>query len=413
MNDAIEAWRQATGVGMRRHFPIFASVPGPFHYLDSAATGQICQPAADALWRYETGGRANVKRGVYRLADQATQAFDGARATIAGYLGTTDPAEIVFTSGSTAALNIAAHGLADRLRAGDEVLVSQLEHHSNIVPWQLAAHRRGAVVKALEVGDDGRLDLEHLAAQITDRTRIVAVTHVSNVTGAYSELARIAELAHARGALLVVDGAQRAAHGPINVPATGADFYAFSSHKMFGPTGAGVLWGRKALLDEMPPFLGGGEMIREVRINGSTFAAVPHRFEAGTPPIGAVLGMAAAARFLAGLDWAALNAHEQRLTGRTLEGLAGIDGVRIIGPQSVEKRAGIVAFEVADVHAHDVCQMLDTFGIALRGGHHCAQPLMERFDVVATARASLAPYSDDDDIDALLRGLEQVVARLR
>lgn len=413
MNDACEPMVQATGRTMRPHFPIFANVPAPFHYLDSAATGQICRAAADALWHYETGSRANVKRGVYRLADQATQAFDAARATMAGYLGTSDPNEIVFASGSTMGLNIAAHGLAHRLSEGDEILVSQLEHHSNIVPWQLAAQAKGATIRSIDVRDDGRLDLDHLATTIGNRTKLVAVAHVSNVTGAFADLARIAEIAHANGALLIVDGAQRAAHGPIDLPATGADLYAFSSHKMFGPTGAGVLWGRKALLEEMPPFLGGGEMIREVLISHSTYANVPHRFEAGTPPIGPVLGMAAAAAFLRLQDWSILGAHELRLTERMLAGLQRIEGVRIVGPSSLQERAGIVAFEVEDVHAHDVCQMLDTFGVALRGGHHCAQPLMERFDTVATTRASLAPYSDDDDIDALLSGLEKVLARLR
>jgi cysteine desulfurase/selenocysteine lyase len=397
---------------IRAQFPIFAAVDGSFHYLDNAATGQICAAAAEALIAYETTARANVKRGVYRLADAATTAFAEARARLAAYLNAADPGEVAFTSGTTLALNIAAHALGSRLRPGDEILISELEHHSNIVPWQLAAERFGASLRAIPVTDDGRLDLDRLQDVVSERTRIVAVTHASNVTGAVTDVTRIGEAARSVGALLVLDGAQRAPHGPIDVQALGCDAYALSGHKMFGPTGAGALWFRADLARELPPFLGGGEMIRQVTIERTTYASPPHRFEAGTPPIGACLGMGAAAAWLARQDWRDLAAHELRLTGRLLDGLAGMEAVRVFGPSGLQGRLGVVAFTVDGIHAHDVCQMLDGHGVALRGGHHCAQPLMDRFDVAATARASLAPYNDDTDVDALLNGLEDTIRRL-
>ncbi len=404
----------AVGRELRPQFPIFASYSEPLHYLDNAATGQICSAAAEALWQYETAARANVKRGVYRLADRASAAFETARSIIARYIGAPNPAEVVFTSGATSALNIAAHGLAERLAPGDEILVSELEHHSNIVPWQLVADTRQAVVRTIPVTDEGRLDLDRLNECVTGRTRVISVTHVSNVTGAVTDLARLRSAADEVGAILVVDGAQGAPHGPFDVQALGADLYAFSAHKMFGATGAGALWGRSAILAAFPPLLGGGEMIRRVSFAGTTFADPPHRFEAGTPPIGPVLAMAAAAEWLMAQDWAALAAHEARLTGRLLDGLATLSGIRVLGPLGLQQRLGVVAFEVDGVHAHDVCQLVDQFaGVTLRGGHHCCQPLMERFDTIATARASLAPYNDDDDIEALVEGLQRTIEMLR
>jgi cysteine desulfurase/selenocysteine lyase len=397
---------------LRRDFPIFANQPAPFHYLDNAATGQICRAAADALLRYETTARANVKRGVYRLADAATEAFAKARSEVAAYLGAARADEVVLTPGATFALNLAAATLGQRLHAGDEILVSELEHHSNIVPWQLAAARTGAVLRAIPVTAEGRLALDRLGELVTARTRIIAVTHCSNVTGAVSELGRIAEAAQTVGALLVVDGAQRAPHGPLDVQALGCDAYAISGHKMFGATGAGALWMRKTLLDELPPFLGGGEMIRRVTIERSSWAAAPHRFEAGTPPIGAALAMGAAAGWLATLDWPAIAAHELALTGRLLDGLGTLRRIRVLGPTGLQGRMGVVSFEVDGVHAHDVCQMLDGFGVALRGGHHCAQPLMDAFGLEATARASFALYNEAADVDALLDGLAHTLRTL-
>ena len=400
------------GRNLRGQFPIFAAQEGPFHYLDNAATGQICRVAAEALWAYETTARANVKRGVYRLADAASNAFAHARAQVAAYLGAADADEVVFTSGCTAAINLAAHALASRLRPGDEILLSELEHHSNIVPWQLAAARVGAVIRAIPATRDGRLDLDALPDLVSPRTRVIAVGHASNVTGAVADVAALRRAAQAVGAPLLLDGAQRMAHGPVDVGALGCDLYACSGHKMFGPTGVGALWGRRALLAELPPFLGGGEMIRRVTLAASSYADPPHRFEAGTPAIGAAIGMGAAAAWLGGLDWEALGRHEQRLTGRLLDGLAAIPAVRLIGPAGTRARLGVVSFDVAGVHAHDVCQMLDGFGVALRGGHHCAQPLMDRLDLAATARASLALYNDDDDVEALLAGLDATIRRL-
>jgi cysteine desulfurase/selenocysteine lyase len=397
---------------LRDHFPIFAALAPPFHYLDNAATGQICRPAAEALWHFETRSRANVKRGVYRLADEATSAFQNARRQVAAYIGAADPDEVIFTSGCTLAINTAAHALSPRLRPSDEILISELEHHSNIVPWQMAAERTGARVRAIPVTEEGRLAHDRLGEVVTERTRIIAVGHASNVTGAVADTGALRDAADSVGALLLLDGAQRAPHGPLDVGTLGCDLYAFSAHKMFGPTGAGALWVRKDLLAELPPFLGGGEMIRRVEIERSTYAPPPHRFEAGTPPIGPVIGMGAAAAWLATLDWQALGREEIRLTERILDGLGGMAKVRVLGPSGTQGRLGVVSFTVDGVHPHDVCQMLDGFGVCLRGGHHCAQPLMDRFDLAATARASVALYNDDADIDALLAGLDATIRRL-
>lgn len=401
---------------LRARFPIFAARAddGPFHYLDNAATGQICQAAAEALWRYETTARANVKRGVYRLADAATNAYQHAREQVAAYVGAAHAGEIVFTSGTTLAVNTAANGLAPRLHPGDEILVSELEHHGNLVPWQLVAEARGASLRAVPVTDEGRLDLDRLDDLVTARTKVVALSHVSNVTGAVTDVGRVVGAARAVDAVVLIDGAQRAPHGPVDVQALGCDLYVVSGHKMYGPTGVGALWGREDLLAEMPPFLGGGGMVGRVAVERTSYAPPPARFEAGTPPIGAAVGMGAAAAWLVTLDWEAIEAHERALTGRMLEGLTSLPGVRLVGPRDLDRRAGVVSFEVAGVHAHDVCQLLDAGrGVMLRGGHHCAQPLMERFDLDATARASLAPYNDATDVDALLTGLADVIRRFR
>ena len=398
---------------IRAQFPIFAHRPAGFHYLDSAATGQICRPAVDALLAFETENRANVKRSIYPLAEAATAAFDQARATLAAYLGVSDPNEVIVTSGTTLGINLVAQAFGQRLGEGDEVVLSELEHHSNIVPWQLLRERRGITIKVLPVTAEGRLDLDRLDDVVTARCRLLALTHVSNVTGAVTEVGRIVEAARAVGARVLLDGAQRAPHGPIDLPALGVDAYALSGHKMFGPTGAGALWVRRELLDELPPFLGGGEMISRVTFAATSYAVPPHRFEAGTPPIGAAIGMAAAAGWLAGLDWQAGARHELRLTERILDGLGQLPGVRIVGPTGLQGRIGVVSFEAEGAHAHDLCHLLGAQGVCLRGGHHCAQPLMEAFGLVATARASLAPYNDDADVDALLAGLEEALALLR
>lgn len=398
---------------LRQHFPIFAAQPQPFHYLDNAATGQICRAAAEALLGFETRSRANVKRGVYRLADAATAAFEQARADVAAYLGVSDPSEIVFTSGTTFGLNLAAHVLADRLGPGRAILLSELEHHSNIVPWQMVAARTGAELRVLPVTEEGRLDLERLPERLDERVAVVAVTHASNVTGAITDIERISRAAKAVGALVVVDGAQSVPHGPLDVPALGCDMFAFSGHKMFAATGAGGLWMRRDLAERCPPFLGGGEMIARVCWTGTTYARPPHRFEAGTPPIGPALALGAAARWLRSLNWTEIRSREERLTRRLLDGLNALPRIRLYGPRETTQRFGVVTFAVNGLHAHDVCQLLDGFGVCTRGGHHCAQPLMQRFGTEATVRASLAPYNDEADIDALLRGLADILRKFR
>ncbi|MEO1019109.1 MAG: SufS family cysteine desulfurase [Pseudomonadota bacterium] len=398
---------------VRNTFPMFKDRNEPLHYLDNAATGQICAAAADALMAFETRQRANVKRGVYSLADAATQAFEEARQRVARYVNAPHADEIVFTSGCTAGINMLASSLGQNLQEGDEILLTHLEHHSNIVPWQLVAEPRGAIVRALPVDDDGRLDLDALDDYVTERTCIVAATHVSNVTGAVTDVGRLCAAASGVEALLILDGAQQAPHGPIDVQALGCDFYVLSGHKMFGSTGAGAVWGRGELLEALPPFLGGGEMIQEVRFDGTTFAAPPHRFEAGTPPIGPALAMGAAADYLHHLDWTKISEHERSLTAKIIEGLDAVEGASIFGPKKLDNRLGVVSFEIEGLHAHDVCQMLDSFHVCLRGGHHCAQPLMQSFGLTATTRASLAFYNNEADIEALFKGLDQTIAQLR
>lgn len=399
-------------MSIRQDFPAFDDLEGPLHFLDNAATSQICRPALEALVHFETRDRANVKRGVYARAERATVAFDQARQTVAAFLNASSTDEVIFTSGATLGLNTAAHVLQHRLEPGDVILVSLLEHHSNLVPWQLAAERQDATMRAIPVTPEGRLDLDRLE-DLADRVKIVAVTHASNVTGAITDIQRLRGFCDATGALLVLDGAQRAPHGPIDVQALGCDLYAFSGHKCFAPTGTGALWGKADLLASSPPFLGGGEMIRRVAIERSTYAPSPHRFEAGTPPIGGAVALGAALAWSMAQDWQALAEQERLLTDRILAGLSALSGCRLYGPSDSRQRIGVVSFELEDVHAHDVCHLMDSLhGVMLRGGHHCAQPLMDHFDTVATVRASLAPYSDETDVDALLNGLEAVRRKL-
>ena len=398
---------------VRAQFPIFAGANGTaLHYLDNAATSQMPRAVLDAIVAFETTSRANVLRGVHRLAEAATEAYDQARQRVARYANV--PAEeIVFTSGTTGSLNLVARAFGDTLSAGDEVVVSGIEHHSNLVPWQMLRDRRGVVLKILPVTDDGRLDVSALDRTLTPRCRLVAVTHASNVSGAVTDVAPIAAAAREVGAKVLLDGAQRAPHGPIDIPALGVDFYAFSGHKMFGPTGIGVLWARRAILEAMPPFLGGGEMIRTVTLEKATWADVPHKFEAGTPPIAQAIGLGAAAEWLMRLDWPSVTAHEMRLTQRVLDGLSGVSGCRVIGPSGLQGRVPVVSFTLEGAHPHDICQILDSHGVALRGGHHCAQPFMDRLGVTGTTRASLALYNSEDDVDALVHGLTRAAAQLQ
>jgi cysteine desulfurase/selenocysteine lyase len=390
---------------LRAQFPLLLAAP-ELHYLDSAATAQIHRAALDAVVNHETTSRANVMRGTYRLAEAADLAFDQARQSAARFLNAGSADEVVFTSGATASLNLVAHALGSTLKAGDRVLISVAEHHSNLVPWQMLRDRCGIELALIPVGADGRLDLSRLRELMGDRCRLVAVTQCSNVTGAWTDVATIVAAAHKVGARVLLDGAQGAQHGPQDVQALGIDFYAFSGHKCFGPGGVGVLWGRAEALAQLPPFLGGGGMIGEVTPAASTWAAAPQRFEAGTPPIAQAIGLAAALEWMMTLDWAAIREREDALCQRLIEGLLRIPGLRLLGPQGGE-RAPIVAFDIPGLHPHDICQVLDSRNLALRGGHHCAQPLLAALGVEVCTRASIALYNDAGDIDALLDGLDR------
>lgn len=395
----------------RGHFPLLAA-HRELHYLDNAATGQLCEAALDAVTRHELTHRANVLRGTYRLAEQADAAYENARRQAAAYLNAACPEEVVFTSGTTAAINLVAHAFGAGLGAGDEVVLSLAEHHSNFVPWQMLRARRGITLRFIPLAADGRLDLSRLDGTITPRCRLVAVTHASNVTGAITELAPIVAAARAVGARVLVDGAQAVQHGPVNVEALGVDFYAFSGHKAFGPTGVGVLWGRTEALAALPPFLGGGGMIGRVTAAETTYAPPPRRFEAGTPPVAQAVGLGAALDWLRAQPWAELHAHTQRLAQHLLEELAVLPGLTFLGPRDMAQRLPILAFNLEGIHPHDVCQVLDRHGVAVRGGHHCAQPLMDFFGVPGAVRASLAPCNDEADIDALLAGLREAMRKL-
>jgi cysteine desulfurase/selenocysteine lyase len=396
---------------IRAQFPILSRRIGdaPLHYLDNAATAQIPAFVLDAVRKFEATSRANVLRGVHRLAEEATAAYAAARQSVARYLNV-PVGEVVFTGGTTGAVNLVARSYGELLGPGDEIVISELEHHSNIVPWQMLRDRRGIVLKVLPIHDNGTLDLGRIEQIVTKKCRLIAVTHASNVTGAMTDLAPLRSAARAVGAKILLDGAQRAPHGPIDLPALGVDFYAFSGHKAFAPHGVGVLWARRELLEAMPPFMGGGEMIRTVTLEKTIYAPPPHKFEAGTPPIGQAIGLGAAMDWLMTLDWSAISGHEMRLTQRVLDGLPR--KARVIGPAGLQSRLPVISFDVSGIHPHDVCQMLDGEGVALRGGHHCAQPLMDRLGLAGTARASLALYNGDDDVDALLGGLDRAIHRL-
>jgi cysteine desulfurase/selenocysteine lyase len=399
--------RPFDAAGLKREFPGLADPS--LHYLDSAATAQMPTVVIEGLRRFELQARANVHEGLHRLARAATDAYNEARGRVARFLHANSAQEVVFTYGATSAINLLAHCYGAQLEPGDEILLSVLEHHSNLVPWQRLAAERGLVLRFLPMTPEGRLDLAWLESELTERCRLVALTHCSNVTGALTDVAPVVAAARAVGAKVMLDGAQRAPHGPIDVRKLDIDFYAFSGHKTYGPTGVGVLWGRRELLEAMPPFMTGGQMIEEVTLEKATFRPPPRRFEAGTPPIAAAVGLGAALDWMQRLDWHAIQTHELRLTRRLLDGLASIAGVRVLGPLDTHDRRGVVTFSLEGFSAEETCRSLDTRGVALRGGHHCAQPLVRAFGVDGAARASLAPYSVDEDVDALLAGLEELV----
>jgi cysteine desulfurase/selenocysteine lyase len=390
---------------LRAQFPLFAAVDGPLHYLDNAATSQIHRSALDAMVRHETIARANVLRGNYRLAEAATAAYESARQQAARFLNARSPDEIVFTSGATAALNLVAGSFGERLVAGDEVLISQAEHHSNLIPWQRLRERAGIVLKALPLTGDGRIATAELACLVGRRCRLIALTHCSNVTGAIADVPAIVAAARGVGARLLLDGAQQVQHGPVDVQSLGIDFYAFSGHKCFGPTGVGVLWGRAEILEALPPFLCGGGMVGQVDMGKATFAEPPRRFEAGTPPIAQAVGLGAALDWMTGLPWDRIRGDELGLARQLLDGLSRIEGIRVIGPTDLADRQPIVSFHLPGLHPHDICQVLDERGLALRGGHHCAQPLLRAFGVEGVTRASIALYNTAEDIETLLAGL--------
>lgn len=394
----------------KAEFPVLGqTVNGkPLVYLDSAASSQRPRAVLEAMRRYEERDHANVHRGIHTLSIRATGAYEGARAKVARFVNAASEREIVLTRGTTEALNLfaAAWGSAN-LKDGDEILLTILEHHSNVVPWFLVAERTGARVRFLDIDDEGRLRLDELHALLTERTRVVSLAHVSNVLGTVNPLAEIARRAHAVGALVVVDGAQGAPHLPVDVRALGCDAYALSGHKMCGPTGSGALWARRELLDSMPPYHGGGEMIAAVTTEGATYKEPPHKFEAGTPPIAGAVGLGAAVDFLTEIGFDAIHAHELDLIDYALDRLAQLPEVRIYGPR--EERAGVISFTMGDVHPHDVATILDQEGIAIRAGHHCAMPLMRRLGVPATARASFYLYNTHNDVDALVRGLRMAL----
>jgi cysteine desulfurase / selenocysteine lyase len=400
---------------VRADFPALArTVHGrPLTYLDTASSAQKPTIVLEAMDEFYRVHYANVHRGVYALSEEATDLYEGARGTVTRFLHAKDPDEVVFTRGTTESINLVAASLGRLcLERGDHVLATVMEHHSNLVPWHMLREERGIALDYLDIDADGRLELERLKEQITPRTRVVTLTHASNVLGTVNPIREITAIAHERGAIVVLDAAQTAAHHPIDVEALGIDFLAFSGHKTMGPTGIGVLWGRKERLEALPPFLGGGDMIREVHLDRVLYREPPARFEAGTPNIAGAIGLGAALRYIESLGWEAIEEHEQRLTVHGLRAAREIQGdaVRIYGPSEASSRDATFSFSLRGTHPHDVASLLDAEGIAIRSGHHCAQPLMERLGVSALSRASAAVYNTPEELDRLFQALTKVRA---
>nr|WP_296072638.1 cysteine desulfurase [uncultured Actinoplanes sp.] len=397
---------------IRADFPILdREVNGhPLVYLDSANTSQKPRQVLDAMRALQERHNGNVSRSVHTLGTEATSLYEEARAKVASFINAATPDEIVFTKNSTEAINLVAYAGGQRLSLGpgDEIVVSEMEHHSNIVPWQLLCERTGATLRWFGVTDEGRLDESNLEELVNERTKLVSVVHMSNVLGTINDVSRIVARARKVGALVMLDCSQSVPHLPVDVRGLGADFIAFTGHKMLGPTGIGVLWGRYDLLAQMPPFLAGGSMIETVTMGGTTYAAPPARFEAGTPPIAEAVGLGAAVDYLEAIGMENIHRHEQEITAYALKTLGDVPGVRIFGPSTPEGRGGTLSFAVDGVHPHDVGQVLDAEGVEVRVGHHCAKPTCARFGVPAMTRASFYLYTTTDEIDALARGLEQV-----
>ena len=394
---------------IRADFPILASeVRGkPLTYLDNAATAQKPQLVIDALNRYYASENANIHRGVHYLSEKATDAYEAARGKVAGFIGVADADEIIFTSGSTEGINLVAHGFIHSvLQAGDEILISHMEHHANIVPWQIACEKTGAILKVVPVDDAGVLDMDAFEQLLSEKTKLVSIVHCSNALGTINPVQTIVAKAHALGVPVLVDGAQSTPHAPVNVAEIGCDFFVCSGHKIFGPTGIGVLWGKREWLDKFPPYQSGGDMIEKVDFGGTTYKGIPGKFEAGTPHIAGVIGLSAAIDYLNSIDRAGALAHEQALLAAATERLSAINGLRIIG-QSPQK-AAVISFLIDEIHPHDIGTFLDADGVAIRAGHHCTQPLLKRFGVPATARASFAFYNDFDDVERLVNAVAKL-----
>ncbi|MFP2897893.1 SufS family cysteine desulfurase [Corallococcus sp. 4LFB] len=394
---------------VRADFPILRQeVRGrPLVYLDSAATGQKPQAMLDALTRYYTHDNANVHRGVHILSERATQAFEDARETVRRFIHARDVREVIFVRGTTEAINLVAATYGRKhVGPGDEVLISAMEHHSNIVPWQMVCDAAGAKLRVIPVDDRGELRMDTVDALLTEKTRLLAITHVSNALGSVNPIKELVAKAHAKNIPVLVDGAQSVTHFPVDVQDLGCDFYAFSGHKLFGPTGIGVLYGKLAMLESLPPYQGGGDMILSVTMEKTVYNRVPHRFEAGTPDMAGAVGLAAAIRYLEAVGMQNVSQHDQWLLAYATDALQSVPGLKLVG--TAPRKTGVLSFTLEDVHPHDVGTILDQEGICIRTGHHCAQPLMQRFGVAATARASLALYNTREDVDALVKGLHKV-----
>lgn len=395
---------------IKQDFPIFNQKINDetLVYLDNAATSQIPKFVEEKVRDFNEKERANVHRGVHALGLRATNQYESSRQKVANFIGANNAKEVIFTSGCTDSLNLVATSFGEQnIQAGDEILVSIMEHHSNLLPWQQLAKRKQAKLNFIEINSDGLLDIENLKSRISSKTKIVALTHVSNVLGTINPIKELTDLAHEKGAIVVVDGAQAVGHFPIDVAELNVDFYAFSGHKMFAPTGIGVLYGKKDLLDKMPPYRLGGEMIANVTREGATWAEVPYKFEAGTPNIAGAIGLGAAIDYLQSLDFELIQKHEQELTSYALEKLKNVSGLTIYGPQKSNGRIGVISFNLKNIHPHDLATALDLDGIEVRAGHHCAQPLMASLNTESTVRASLSIYNTKDDIDKLVSSLHE------
>jgi len=394
---------------IRADFPILGlTVAGkPLVYLDNAASSQMPQPVIDRLVRYQTTEHANIHRAVHYLSETATTAYEAARARLQRFINAREAREVIFTSGTTEGINLVMHGWGRKnINAGDEIILTVLEHHSNIVPWQMLATEKGAILRVVPINDAGELLVDEYEALFNERTRLVSVGHVSNALGSINPVKQMIAFAHARGVPVLVDGAQAAPHLAVDVQDLDCDFYAFSGHKMCGPTGIGILYGRAALLEAMQPFKGGGDMIHTVTFEKTTYNTIPNKFEAGTPPIAAAIGLGAAVDYLCGIGMPAIAAHEHELLRYATEHLSALPGVHLIG--TAQDKAAVLSFAVQGIHPHDVGTLLNQEGVAVRTGHHCAQPLMARLGVVATSRASFAFYNTLADVDALVAGIRSV-----